>query len=182
MNDEEYVRLCLGGRPEMFRHLVVRYESALIKHLTGRLRDPNEAAEAAQESIVRSYFALSRLKKAGSFFPWLLGIADRVAREVRRAHRRRPTLLDLDSGSALAQSDLSGHDTQSGPELSQALADLPEAYRQVILMRFYGGQSCAEISRNLGVSVGTVTSRLSRAYVLLRTALRTQEQNAEIKS
>jgi DNA-directed RNA polymerase specialized sigma24 family protein len=58
MNDEEYVRLCLGGRPEMFRHLVVRYEAALIKHLTGRLGDANEAAEAAQEAIVRSYFAL----------------------------------------------------------------------------------------------------------------------------
>ena len=92
MNDEEYVRLCLGGRPEMFRHLVVLYESALIKHLTGRLRDPNEAAEAAQEAIVRSYFALSRLKKAASFFPWLLGIADRVASEVRRRRRLQADL------------------------------------------------------------------------------------------
>ena len=68
------------------------------------------------------------------------------------------------------------HDGQPGPELSQAVAELPEAYRQVILLRFYGGQSCAEIGRNLGVSLGTVTSRLSRAYALLREALRTHEQ------
>ncbi len=39
MTDEEYVRLCLGGNPEMFRHLVMRYESVLIKHLIGRLGD-----------------------------------------------------------------------------------------------------------------------------------------------
>jgi RNA polymerase sigma-70 factor (ECF subfamily) len=181
MTDEEYVRLCLGGRPEMFRQLIERYESALFKHLTGRLGDANEAAEAAQEAMVRSYFALPRLKKAGSFFPWLLGIADRVAREVRRARRRHPIPLDFEAVSALTQPDLSGHDNPSGPELSQAVAGLPEAYKQVILMRFYGGQSCAEISRNLGVSLGTVTSRLSRAYAMLREALRTQEQDAEVE-
>jgi RNA polymerase sigma-70 factor (ECF subfamily) len=181
MTDEEYVRLCLGGRSEIFRHLVSRYEFALIKHLTGRLGDENEAAEAAQEAMVRSYFALPRLKKAGSFFPWLLGIADRVALEVRRARRRHPTPLDFQAASALTQPDLSVHDSLSGPPLSQAVAELPEAYKQVILMRFYGNQSCAEISRSLGVSLGTVTSRLSRAYALLREALRTHEQHAEIK-
>ncbi len=181
MTDEEYVQLCLGGRPEMFRQLVLRYESALIKHLAGRLGDENEAAEAAQEALVRSYFALPRLKKAGSFFPWLLGIADRVAREVRRARRRHPAPLDLDAVPAATRPDLAGHDGQEGPELGQAVAGLPEAYRQVILMRFYGGQSCAEIGRNLGISLGTVTSRLSRAYALLREALRGQEQAAEVE-
>lgn len=181
MTDEEYVRLCLGGRPEMFRHLVTRYESVLIKHLTGRLGDENEAAEAAQEAMVRSYFALPRLKQAGSFFPWLLGIADRVARELRRGRRRHPAALDFAAVADLPGPDLAVQDSQSGPELSQAVAELPEAYKEVILMRFYGGQSCAEIGRNLGVSLGTVTSRLSRAYALLRQALRTLEQDAEIK-
>ena len=76
----------------------------------------------------------------------------------------------------MTEPDLSVHDSRLDPELSQAVAELPEAYKQVILMRFYGGQSCAEIGRNLGVSLGTVTSRLSRAYALLREALRTHEQ------
>ena len=89
MTDEEYVQLSLGGRPEMFRYLVTRYESALVKHLAGRLGNGDDAAEAAQEAMVRAYFALPKLRKAGSFFPWLLGIADRVAQEMRRAHRRR---------------------------------------------------------------------------------------------
>jgi RNA polymerase sigma factor (sigma-70 family) len=56
-------------------------------------------------------------------------------------------------------------------DLGPAVAELPELYRQVILLRFYGNQSCAEISANLGVSLGTVTSRLSRAYLLLRKSL-----------
>jgi RNA polymerase sigma-70 factor (ECF subfamily) len=182
MTDEEYVRLCVGGRPEMFRHLVERYESALFKHLIGRLGDEDEAAEAAQESLVRAYFALPRLEKAGSFFPWLLGIADRVAREMRRARRRHPTSLDAGVVSAVPGPEVSVPDGFSDAELVRAVAELPEPYQQVILMRFYGGQSCAQISRNLGVSLGTVTSRLSRAYSVLREALRTHEQGAEVES
>jgi RNA polymerase sigma-70 factor (ECF subfamily) len=166
----------------MFRHLVTRYESALIKHLAGRLGHGEEAAEAAQEAMTRAYFGLSKLKKAGSFFPWLLGIADRVAREISRARRHRPASLDFEAASKLAEPVLRVHDRFSDQELSQAVAELPEPYKQVILMRFYGGQSCVEISANLEVSLGTVTSRLSRAYAVLREALRTHEHDAEIGS
>jgi RNA polymerase sigma-70 factor (ECF subfamily) len=181
MTDEEYVRLCVGGRPEMFRHLVERYESALLRHLTGRLGDEDEAAEAAQETMVRAFFALPRLRKAGSFFPWLLGIADRVVREMRRARRRHPNSLDFEVVSEVSESELSVQDGRLDPDLGRAVAELPEPYQQVILMRFYGGQSCAQISRNLGVSLGTVTSRLSRAYGVLREALRRHEQDVEVE-
>ena len=56
--------------------------------------------------------------------------------------------------------------------MSEAVARLPEAYREVIVRRFYAGQSCAEISADLGVPLGTVTKRLSLAYSLLRQSLR----------
>jgi RNA polymerase sigma-70 factor (ECF subfamily) len=180
MTDEEYIGLCLNGRPEMFRHLVMRHESALMKHLARQIGDLDEAAEAAQETMVRAYFALPKLRKAEAFFPWLLGISDRVAREIRRA-RRHTTSLDIEATSALTQPELSLYDNRPDVELSEAVAELPEPYKQVILMRFYGGRSCAEISHILGISLGTVTSRLSRAYAVLREALRTLEQNAEVK-
>jgi RNA polymerase sigma-70 factor, ECF subfamily len=180
MTDEECVWLCVGGSPEVFRHLVIRYETALILHLSGRLGNDDEAAEAAQESMVRAYFALPRLKKAGSFFPWLLGIADRVAREMHRARRRR-TSIDIDAFSALTKPDEPAHNDYSDVELRRAIAELAEPYKQVILMRFYRGQSCAEISRDLGVSLGTVTSRLSRAYAVLREALRSSARLGEVE-
>jgi RNA polymerase sigma-70 factor, ECF subfamily len=164
----------------VFRHLVMRYEAPLIKHLVRRLGDENDAVEAAQETMVRAYFALPKLRNAESFFPWLLGIADRVAQEMRRTRQRHPRSLDLEAVSALTESELPVHASHSDPELSRAVAELPEPQKQVILMRFYGGQSCAEISRNLRVSLGTVTSRLSRAYAVLREALRTHEQDAEV--
>jgi RNA polymerase sigma-70 factor (ECF subfamily) len=179
VDDAECVRACLGGKPDMFRHLVMRFEAPVIKSLVGQLGDENEALEAAQETMVRAYFDLAKLKNAESFFPWLLAIADRVAQEMRRARRRHPVSLDFEVSSAFTEGDLTAEERHSEPELSRALAELPEPYRQVILMRFYGGQSCSEISRNLRVSLGTVTSRLSRAYTLLREVLRTDEQEPE---
>ncbi len=45
--DEDYIRLCLDGRPDVFRHLVIKYESTLVAFLLGRLGDQDEAVEAA---------------------------------------------------------------------------------------------------------------------------------------
>ncbi len=177
--DEECVRRCLDGHPEIFRLLVARYEKPLIKCLSGKLGDENDVHEAAQETMVRAYFALARLKKAGSFFPWLLGIADRVAREMQRARQRYSSLRDIQAIPCHREAAPSPTDPGL-EELRRAVANLPDSQRQVILMRFYSGQSCAEISRNLGISIGTVTSRLSRAYALLRQALSMPNQNAEV--
>ena len=55
--------------------------------------------------------------------------------------------------------------------VTEAVTRLPDTYREVIMLRFYGGRSCAEISHDLGVPLGTVTKRLSRAYALLREQL-----------
>jgi RNA polymerase sigma-70 factor (ECF subfamily) len=175
-SDDQWVRRCLGEQPDAFRHLVERHEGALVGYLIGRLADREEAAEAAQETFVRAYFALGKLHKPEAFFSWLLGIADRVTKEVRRKRQRRPASLDACAEPAAAETA-----ETTRPELSQAVAALPEPYREVILRRYYGGRSCAEISRDLDIPVGTVTKRLSRAYALLREALREDERTTKVE-
>ncbi len=166
--DEQCVRSCLDGHPEAFRHLMDRYQSPLRRHLLVRLGNLEEATEAAQEALVRAYFGLSELRKPGAFFAWLLGIADRVAKETRRTAGRRLTghLEQVEPPEPAGKQD-----TRIDAAVAEAVAKLPEVYREVILSRFYGGRSCAEISRDLDVPLGTVTKRLSRAYNLLRERL-----------
>jgi RNA polymerase sigma-70 factor (ECF subfamily) len=91
-----------------------------------------------------------------------------VVKETLRAARRSRT-LDLEQAEPLAPDD----PRQSGDEgaTTEAVAGLPDTYREVIVLRYYGGQSCAEISRSLDVPLGTVTKRLSRAYAMLRDRL-----------
>jgi RNA polymerase sigma factor (sigma-70 family) len=168
--DEEYVVSSRNGCPDHFRLLVLRYQRPLFAYLSSRLGDQLEAEEAAQESFVRAFFALKKLRKPESFYAWLLGIASRVLKEQFRAQARRK------KDRAAAEELLA---TNSGPEpeypLEEAIAVLPEAYRQVILLRYYEGLSCQEVATRLGMPLGTVTKTLSRAYALLRQELKARE-------
>ena len=82
-NDRYYVERCSDGHPDYFRHLVRRYQPVLLAHLAGKLGSRDWAEEAAQETLVRAYFGMDRLRKPESFFAWPLGTADLVAKEQR---------------------------------------------------------------------------------------------------
>ena len=169
-NDGYYVERCLDGHPDDFRHLVRRYQPVLLAHLAGKLGNRDRAEEAAQETLVRAYFGMDKLKKPESFFAWLLGIADLVAKEQQRnelIRRRRESVRA--SVEETPELELS----QDLP-LEAAVAALPEAYRTVILLRYYGGLSCSGIAGQLDMPLGTVTKTLSRAYALLRESLQRQ--------
>jgi RNA polymerase sigma-70 factor, ECF subfamily len=169
-DDEEYVVSSRNGHPDHFRFLVQRYQRPLFAYLSSRLRDPLEAEEAAQESFVRAFLSLKKLRKPGSFYAWLMGIAGRVLKEQYRAQERRQR------ESAIAET-LPAGDPGSGLEypLEEAIGALPESYRQVILLRYYEGLSCQELATRLGMPLGTVTKTLSRAYALLRQELQARE-------
>ena len=83
-----------------------------------------------------------------------------------RARRRNEPLDDPPSPEVVQQAQSPDYD------LERAIAALPEPYRQVILRRYYGDLSCAQVAEGLAVPLGTVTKRLSRAYAMLRVSLR----------
>jgi len=166
-NDKYYVTRCLDGHPDDFRYLVERYQSILLANLSGQLGDRDRAEEAAQETLVRAYFRMNRLKKPNSFFSWLLGIANRVAKEQRRKER---AWLRRESPSSLSEEAPAAKESPHA-ELQKAVSALPERYRQVILLRYYGERSCRQIAEQLEMPLGTVTKSLSRAYAMLRQSL-----------
>jgi RNA polymerase sigma-70 factor (ECF subfamily) len=171
-NDKFYVERCLDGHPDDYRYLVRRYQGALLANLAGKLGSRDRAEEAAQEALVRAYFNIGKLKKPDSFFSWLLGIADNVAKEQQRKEQ-------IQRQREIVRSSL---EESAGTELSQdyaletAIAELPEVYRKVILLRYYGQHSCNQIAEQLDMPLGTVTKTLSRAYAMLRESLQQQKQ------
>jgi len=166
-SDQHCIEECLNGRPDAFRHLVVRYERPIMSYLVSRMGDREAAAEAAQESFVRAYFRLNTLKKGDSFSSWMIGIAQRVMLETFRRKRREENLSGADTPVA-PTTDVGMEDHS---ELAEAVSRLPAIYREVIVLRYFGGLSCAEAADRLCVPLGTATKRLSRAYRLLRAAL-----------
>jgi RNA polymerase sigma-70 factor, ECF subfamily len=169
--DRHYVDRCLAGSREEFCHLVMRYQKPLLAGIRCRQRAGIDAAEdVAQEAFVRAFEKLGTLRKPDSFFSWLLGIAYRILLE--RAGRERTERTALARLAAEPRETANGDPPDAGdPILEAALASLPDQYREVILLRFYGDCSCGEIAERLGVPIGTVTKRLSRAYETLRAVL-----------
>jgi len=171
--DTYYIERCLDGHPDDFRYLVRRYQAVLLASLAGKLGSRDTAEEAAQETLVRAYFNMGKLKKPESFFAWLLGIGERVAKEHQRKEHLRRQREIVRSFSEEAPSPEFSQDFA----LESAIADLPEAYRKVILLRYYGEHSCNQIAERLDMPVGTVTKTLSRAYAMLRNSLQKQRNN-----
>jgi RNA polymerase sigma-70 factor (ECF subfamily) len=170
LTDGQYVERSRDGRPEDFRLLVQRYQRPLFAYLAGRLGSALDAEEAAQESFVRAFLSLKKLRRPESFYAWLLGIAGRVMKEQYRALLRREQVR-------AAEESRRASEPEDAPEypVEEAIAVLPESYRQVILLRYYEGLSCQEVVQRLGMPLGTVTKTLSRAYALLREELKARE-------
>ncbi len=168
-SDQYYIEQSLNGHPDEFRGLVHRYQSSLSAYLSGKLGNRSLVAEAAQETFVRAYFGLSDLKKRESFYSWLLGIASRVAKEQLR---NRKQLADPEILAAEPEKQKESEDH----ELAQAIAELPDQYREIILLRFYASRSCLQIAEQMNMPIGTVTKQLSRAYAILRQMLNSRKE------
>ena len=166
--DSECVELCLDGHPEAFGELVERYRPALWSYVHGMVGNAEQTEETVQEAFVRAYFSLQNLRKQEAFYSWLFGIAGNVLREERRAKSRR---------EKLSPRGFPGRD-QKAPsyddELQLAVVRLSPPYRDAILLHYYSGLSCAEVAERMGLSVGTVTKNLSRAYAMLRTTMKSE--------
>ncbi len=122
-----------------------------------------EAAEdLAAEVFVGAFRTRQRCRfDHGSALPWLLGVANHVIADHRRVERRR--LAALEQLAQNRQEAIEHADGTLAPELARALARMPAADRDALLLVAWGELSYEETATALDVSVGTIGSRIFRA-------------------
>ena len=166
------------GDHRAFEEVYARFGS-MIYHLALRLAgDPDEAADLTQEAFLRIYRHLGTFRGRSSLKTWVY----QVGLNQCRSHlgRSRPTTQPLAEEGAEGARPLP--DPGRGPEsealaadtsrqVSAALAELPLAFREAVVLRDLEGLSYEEIADLVGVPVGTVRSRIARARDQLRVAL-----------
>lgn len=188
--DAEEDRALIGraqsGDMVAFRALVERHQRRAFAVAVSLVRDENDAHELVQEAFVRVYRSLATFQGGASFFTWLYRIITNLSIDLMRKPGRQTT--DLDEGrfdledSAEVESPfvsrIEGADPaelirrrEIGDKLEAALGALPSYHRAVIVMREVEGLSYEEMAQAMGVSKGTIMSRLFHARQKLQRAL-----------
>src|SRR5882757_9971801 len=142
----------------------------------GVLRNTADAEDVAQEALLRAYSKFDRLRDRNRFRAWLVRIAFRLALDRLRSGKRRELRDTLWSQPERQPPGATAEDLAASSEfqahLDNALAELPEKLRLVLLLAAMEGHTIDEIASMLGISTGTVKSRIFYARRQLAEKLR----------
>lgn len=172
-------------RASAFRKLVERHQRRAFAIAVGLVRDENDAREIVQEAFLRVYRGLATFEGGSSFFTWLYRIVTNLSIDLMRKPGRRAAELDEtrsvegeSEGDLALVSRIDGADPidvvrrkEMAARIQTALDALPSYHRAVILMREIDGLSYEEMAEAMGVSKGTIMSRLFHARQKMQKAL-----------
>ncbi len=175
-----------GVRPDRvaLTELMKRYRSHVDRLLYHLAPDWQDRADLSQEVWIRVYRNIKNLNEPEKFRGWLSRIATNLFYDELRKRKRNSSPLSLDAPILLDGSELDWEIAADGPspednlatrefyeQLRVAIADLPDAFRQTIILREIDGRSYEEIAEATQVSIGTVKSRIARARLRLQEQL-----------
>lgn len=182
--DRELIVLAQKGDKAAFRSLVERHQRRAFAIAMGLVRDENDARELVQEAFLRVYRGLNAFQGSSSFFTWLYRIVTNLAIDLMRKPGRKDAELQEGQSSIDEEAEfplvsrIDGSDPldvmrrqEIAGRIQAALDALPPYHRGVILMREVEGMSYEEMAQTMGVSKGTIMSRLFHARQKLQRAL-----------
>ena len=176
-------RVCKGDN-EAFYALVHPYERAVYLAARSVLGNDAEAEDVAQESVLKAFQHMRSFRAESKFSTWLIQITLNEARmRLRKQHRE--LYEDIEQPSKESDGDYiprdfadwreipeeAVHRKQLRQHLAKAIAELEPKYREVLILRDVQSYSIAETAKLLGLTAGTVKTRLLRARLQLRDAL-----------
>lgn len=184
LSDEKLVERYRAGRTEAFEALLERYRLELFHFLVRMTGSRSLADDVFQEAFLQVHVSIDSFETDRRFKPWLFTIAANKARDqLRRSHRRPesplmapisnsggggeagPTFIDLmQDDTPLPEEDASRRETQE--RVRQAVAEMPEHLREIIVLSYFHRFPYQEIAQMLGIPLGTVKSRLHAAVAM----------------
>ena len=183
--DPDLARLVAAGNEDAFRLVMRRYNQALYRTARAILRDDTEAEEALQEAWLQAYRAMPGFRGDSKLSTWLIRIAANEAlmrrRKVRRAAEVIPMSIDEEAGGEPA-ANVPDEAPYAAPEIEALRGEmrrlletridrLPDAFREVFVLRAVEELSVEETATALGIPEATVRTRFFRARSLLRESL-----------
>ncbi|MCZ7646442.1 MAG: RNA polymerase sigma factor [Planctomycetota bacterium] len=176
-NDEELVLQVEQGIPGAFDALMERYFNLAVGVAYSLLGDAEAAKDVAQDAFLEAAKMLHTLRERNKFGNWVYGITRRRAIYVLRRRKMHRAAIEVkkdeekaapvpdDPGTPLDKRERSQH-------IRDALGQIPEIYREVLVLKYMDGRSYEEIAALLGISLAAIDKRLMRGKAMLRDSLR----------
>lgn len=165
--DELLAVRCQLGERDAFETLIARWHESLWRYLARLAGNDDAARDLAQDTWLRVFRGIAKLREPAKLRPWLFGIARRVAMDRLRAQYAQARQDDVDLDAIAAEvPDVNLEEELA--TLESGLATLPIIEREMLTLFYLRELSLEEIAGLLDVPVGTVKSRLFRARQMLR--------------
>jgi RNA polymerase sigma-70 factor, ECF subfamily len=165
MNEEPLVAALKNQEARAVQELVNAYGDRLLRSAFSLCGNETEAQDIVQDTFLEAIRSIHRFQGRSSIYTWLHAILLNLTRRYHRDHKRivyDDTVADREA----APSDESRNAMDAGiasSAVSEALCQLSDAHREVIVLRYYEVMKIHDIARHLGISKGTVKSRLHYA-------------------
>ena len=170
-NDVQLIRRILSDDDEAFSILVQKYQKSVHALVWRKVNDFHYAEEITQDTFLQAYKKLSTLKNPNQFAGWLYVIANRLC--INWLQRHKPAMQSLED-TPMEEIEESAYNHYAAEQrdaevtkyryeiVQKLLSKLPESERTVVTLYYLGEMTAKEISKFLGVSINTITSRLRR--------------------
>jgi len=170
VEDEGLVRETLAGSQASFQLLVERYQERIFSLARHYTRNAVDVEDLVQDTFLKAFSRLDTFQGQSSFFTWLYRIAVNTILDGIKRRGRSPVNIVEDPeavatpGSTRVSGPSAGMERDEIARITHAvLGELPEIFRAVLVMREFEDLSYQQIADVLGISIGTVESRLFRA-------------------
>ena len=183
LNDSELVSLYIAGNENAFELLVKRHKNKVFTTILLIVKDTYTAEDLLQDTFIKAIHTMKsgRYNEEGKFSSWICRIAHNLAIDFFRKEKRNPT-IEMEDGSnvfntlAFAEESIESlqikEDTHK--RLRELIQQLPEAQKEVLIMRHYADMSFQEIAETTGVSINTALGRMRYALINLRKKMTNQ--------
>ena len=176
--EQGWIAAAREGDQGAFEELVRLYEKRVLALTQRMCRNPEDAAEAAQEAFFAAWQGLGSFRGDSSFSTWLYRLASNACVDLLRREGRRQAAvslddedLNLDLPSPAPSPQEEAERRELGEQIEEGLRALPPEYRAVLVLREVQQLRYEEIGEALGLDIGTVKSRISRGRKKLRSFL-----------
>ncbi|MHC4423221.1 MAG: sigma-70 family RNA polymerase sigma factor [Planctomycetota bacterium] len=188
VDDAMLVEQCRRGDRTAMERLILKYQNRIYNIILKMCASPDDAAELTQETFVKIIESIDRFEGRSGFYTWAFRIAVNLtlnfcqrrgkigyssldAEDNEHSPQARTQLKDFLSDSSSPNPAVAAQNKELSEIVLETLMKLDDAQRTVVVLRDIEGMNYAEIAKVLGVELGTVKSRLSRARNNLREIL-----------